>query len=73
MICVTFRHFEYLMIYKKSEVMTSSESARRGLSNDMRHVPPFFIFNEIRQIGNIRTFDVESDDVIGLNSARPFE
>ena len=55
------------------KVMTSSESSRRWLSNDMRHMPPFLIFNEIRQIGNIQTFDVESDDVIGLNSARPFE
>ena len=53
--------------------MMSSDSARRGLSNDMRHVPPFWIFNEIRQIGDIRTFDVKSDDVIGVISARAFE
>ena len=49
MTCVTCRHFEYLMRYDKSatsgrsmsKVMTSSESSLRGLSNDMRHVPPF--------------------------------
>ena len=39
----------------------------------MRHEPPFRIFNEIKKIGNIRMFDVESDDVIGLISARPLE
>ena len=81
MICVTCHHFEYLIRYEKSatsggsmrKVMTSSDSARQGLSNDMRYVPSFWIFNEIRKIGDIRTFDVESDDVIGLISARPFE
>ena len=81
MICVTCRHFEYLMRYEKSatsgvsmwKVMTSSDSYRQGLSNDMRHVPPFLIFNQIRKIGDIRRFDLESDDVIGLISARAFE
>ena len=59
MICVACHHFEYLIIYEKSatcggsirKVMTSSDSSRRGLSNDMRHVPPFWIFNEIQKIG----------------------
>ena len=55
------------------KVMTSSDSYRQGLSNDMRHVPPFLIFNQIRKIGDIRRFDLESDDVIGLISARAFE
>ena len=81
MICVTCRNFEYLMRYGKSatsgggtgKVMTSSDSYRRGLSNDMRHVPPFWIFNEIRIIGDIRRFDAGSIDVIGLSSARAFE
>ena len=81
MICVTCRHFEYLMRYGKSatsggsmqEVLTSSDSARQGLSNDMRHVPSFWIFNEIRKIGSIRRWDGESDDVIGIISARAFE
>ena len=81
MICVMCRHFEYLIRYEKSatsggsmrKVMTSSDSARQGLSNDMRYVPSFWIFNEIRKIGDIRSFDVESDDVTGLISARPFE
>ena len=81
MVCVTCRHFEYLIRYKKSatsegsirKVITLSDSARQGLSNDMRHVPPFWIFKEIRKIGDIRRFDVESDDVIRLISARAFE
>ena len=81
MICVTCRHFEYLMRYEKSatsgvsmwKVMTSSDSSRQGLSNDMRHVPPFLIFNQIRKIGDIRRFDSKSDYVIGLISARAFE
>ena len=81
MICVTCRNFEYLMRYGKSassgggtgKVMTSSDSYRRGLSNDMRHVPPFWIFNEIRIIGDIRRFDPGNIDVIGLSSARAFE
>ena len=81
MICVTCRHIEYLMRYKKSatsgvwmwKVMTSSDSAWQGLSNDMRYVPPFWIFNQIWKIGYIRRFDAESDDVIGLSSARAFE
>ena len=81
MICVTCRHFEYLMRYGKSvtsgggtgKVMTLSDSSRQGLSNDMRHVPPFLIFNEIRIIGDIRRFDARSIDVIGLSSARAFE
>ena len=55
------------------EVMTSSDSSLRGLSNDMRHVPPFWIFNQIRKIGDIQRFDSESDDIIGVISARPFE
>ena len=81
MICVTCRHFEYLMRYKKSatsgvsmwKVMTSSDSSLRGLSNDIRHVPPVWIFDQIREIGDIRRFDSESNDVIGLNSGRAFE
>ena len=55
------------------KVMTSSDSARKGLSNDMRHVLPFLIFSEIRKIGDIRRFDVEGDDVIRLISSRAFE
>ena len=59
MICVTCCHFEYLTRYEKSatsggsmrKVMTSSDSNRQELSNDMRHVPPFLIFNEIQKIG----------------------
>ena len=81
MICVTCRHFEYLMRYDKlatsersmSKVIMSSESSLRGLSNDMRHVPPFWIFDQIPKIGDIRSLYVESDDVIGLSLARPFE
>ena len=50
MICVTCRHFEYLIRYEKwatcggsmRKVMTSSNSARQGLSNGMIHVPSFF-------------------------------
>ena len=49
MIYVTCRQFKYLIRYKKSvtsgcsirKVMTSSDSTREGLSNDMRHVPQF--------------------------------
>ena len=49
MICVTCRHFEYLIRYEKSatsggsirKVMMSSDSAWKGLSNEMGHVPPF--------------------------------
>ena len=49
MICVTCRHFEYLIRYEKSatsggsihKVMASSDSARQGLSNDMRPVSQF--------------------------------
>ena len=78
---VTCLHFKYFMRYEKSatsggsmsEVMTSSDSSHRGLSNNMRHVPPYWIFNEIQKIGDIRSLDVESDDVIGLSLARPFE
>ena len=81
MIWITCRHFEYLMRYEKSvtsglsmsKVMTSSCSSRPGLSNYMRRVPPFWIFNQIQKIGDIRRFDSESDDVIGLISARAFE
>ena len=81
MIGIMCRHFEYLMRYKKSatsgrsisKVMTSSGSSRPGLSNDMRRMPPFWIFNHIRKIGNMRRFDSESDDVLGLISARAFE
>ena len=81
MICVACRHFEYLIRYEKSatsggsirKVMTSSESSLRGLSNDMRHVPPFLIFDQIRKMGDMRRFDAESDDVIGFSSPRAFE
>ena len=81
MICVTCRHFLYLMRYDKSatsgrsmsKVITSSDSTRPGLSNDMRRVPSFWIFNQIRKIGDIRRFDSESDDIIGVISARAFE
>ena len=81
MICVTYRHFEYLIRYEKSatsggsirKVMTSWESSRPGLSNDMRRVPPFWIFNQIKKIGDIRRFDAESDYVIGLSLESAFE
>ena len=81
MISVTCRHFKYLMRFEKSatsgrsmsKVMTSSDSSRPGLLNDMRRMPPFWIFNQIRKIGDIRRFDAESDDVIGVILARAFE